>query len=73
MKKKVLIALAAVAAICFAACDGKLCYCYEYTTNGVLEQEVYANTDTPCGALTNSSRTCVEQNERMNPGDIAWK
>lgn len=73
MKKKVMIALAAVTAICFAACDSKMCYCYETTPSGVMEQEVYINNETHCNALSNNSRTCVEQNERMDPGMIAWK
>ena len=73
MKKKLLIPLVAIAATCFASCDSKLCYCYETTPNGVLEQEVYTNTETHCNALSNSIRECVEQNERMNPDDIAWK
>ena len=65
--------LAAVAVVAFASCDSKLCYCYDYTNEGVMEQEVYTNSETHCNALSNSSRVCVEQNERMNPGDIAWK
>lgn len=73
MKKKALIPLATLAAICLASCDSKLCYCYEVTPNGVMEQEVYANTETHCNALSNTTRTCVERNERMNPEDIAWK
>ena len=66
------LAACAVAAL-FASCDSKLCYCYESTAQGVYEQEVYTNSDTPCNAMSNSSRGCVESNERMNPGDIAYK
>ena len=74
MKKKLLIPLVAFAALCFASCDSKLCYCYESANpQGVYEQEVYTNTDTPCSAMSTSTRGCVEQNERMNPDDIAWK
>ena len=73
MKKKVIIALAAGAALSLSACDSKLCYCYQTTYNGVHEEEVYTNTDNHCNVLSNSSRTCVEQNERMDPNDIAWK
>ena len=62
----------AVAAL-FAACDSKLCYCYTPTSQGVIEDETYTNSDTPCSALGNSTRGCVESNERMNPGDIAYK
>lgn len=72
MKKRILLPLAAVAALTLASCDSKLCYCYEAAGSGVYEQEVYANSDTPCNALNNSSRSCVEKNERMNPGDIAY-
>lgn len=74
MKKSIVMALSAVAAVVLlASCDSKLCYCYQTTSAGVHEEEVYTNTDNHCNVLSNSSRTCVEQNERMNPGDIAWK
>ncbi|MBR6292020.1 MAG: hypothetical protein IKR33_04375 [Bacteroidales bacterium] len=74
MKRRVIMALAACAvAAVFASCDSKLCYCYESTAQGVYEQEVYTNSDTPCNAMSNSSRGCVESHERMNPGDIAYK
>ena len=66
-----MIALAAVAAVCFASCDSKLCYCYETTPSGVMEQEVYTNNETHCNALSNNARTCVEQNERMDPHQLA--
>ena len=73
MKKRILISLAALAAVGFASCDSKLCFCYESGAQGVYEQEVYTNTDTPCNAMSTSTRGCVEQNERMNPGEIAYK
>ena len=74
MKKRIVMALSAVAAVVLlASCDSKLCYCYQTTSAGVPEEEGYTNTDNHCNVLSNSSRTCVEQNERMNPGDIAWK
>ncbi|MBR4229905.1 MAG: hypothetical protein IKR83_04270 [Bacteroidales bacterium] len=74
MKKRIVMALSAVAAVVLlTSCDSKLCYCYQTTSAGVHEEEVYTNTDNHCNVLSNSSRTCVEQNERMNPGDIAWK
>lgn len=74
MKKKVLIpvALLAVAAL-FASCDTKLCYCYQTTSSGVYEEEVYTNTDNHCNALSTNARTCVESNERMDPNEIAYK
>jgi hypothetical protein len=73
MKKKQIVPIVAVAALFFASCDSKLCYCYETTSQGVYEQEVYTSTDTPCGAMSTSSRGCVEQHERMDPGSIAYK
>ena len=73
MKKRILIPLAALAALSFASCDSKLCYCYESTSGGVYESEVYVNTDTPCSSMTTGTRGCVEENERMNSGDIAYK
>jgi len=72
-KKKLLIPIAACAVLLFASCDMKKCYCYDITSQGVIEQEEYTNSDTPCSALGNSNRGCVEEHERMNPGDIAWK
>lgn len=74
-KKRLLLSLAAVAALFFVSCDSKLCYCYTSTSQGVLEEEVYTNSDTPCNALGNSSRGCIEQNERgtFDPGSIAYK
>ena len=65
--------LSVCAALCFAACDSKLCYCYEATASGVSVQEVYTNSDTHCGALSNSNRQCVEKDEYLPPEDIAWK
>ena len=73
MKKKVILPLAAVATLLLASCDSKLCYCYEASGSGVYEQEVYTNTDTPCSAMSTSSRGCVESDERMDPGSIAYK
>lgn len=72
-RKKIVLSLAAFAALCFASCDNKLCYCYQTSPNGVYEEEVYTNTDTPCNALSTNARGCVESNERMNPHDIAYK
>ncbi len=68
MKKKFMIPLVAVAAMCLASCDQKLCYCYE----GGYEQEVYANSDTPCHTLGGGERGCVERSERM-PADQTAK
>ena len=69
MKKRILISLAALAALGFASCDSKLCYCYE---NG-QEQQLYISPDLPCHSQSTATRGCVEQNERMNPDDVAWK
>ncbi len=63
-----------LAAFALASCDSKLCYCYEYTSQSVREQEAYTNTDTPCASLSRGeSRICVERAERMDPGDLAFK
>ena len=69
MKKKVIIPLAAVASLFLASCDSKLCYCYE---NGE-EQQLYISPDLPCNSQGTATRGCVEQNERMDPDDIAYK
>lgn len=63
----------AIIALAFASCDSKLCYCYESTSQGVYESEVYTDTDSPCNAMSTSTRGCVESNERMSVGDIAYK
>lgn len=68
MKKRLIIPVAAFVAILFASCDQKLCYCYQSTSTGVYEEEVYTNTDTPCNALGNADRGCVESNERLPNG-----
>lgn len=69
MKRKLIAVVAAFAGmLTFASCDSKLCYCYE----GGYETEVYISPDLPCNSMTNSSRGCVEREERMNTGDIAY-
>ncbi len=70
MKKRILtgLALCAISAT-FASCGSKLCYCYE---NG-YEQELYISPDVACNAYSTASRGCVEQHERMDPGQVAYK
>ncbi len=68
MKRRVLLCTVVVMAAWFASCDSKLCYCYQTTSSGVYEEEVYTSTDNHCNVLSTSSRTCVEQNERMPDG-----
>lgn len=72
-KKIILLVAFAASAALVSACGDKLCYCYTITPQQVYEEAVYTNYDTPCNALNNSTRSCVEENERMNPGDIAHK
>lgn len=68
MKKRLVIPAAlAFSALCFSSCDTKLCYCYE---NG-HEEEMYVNSDVACASYSRGNRGCVEQNERMDPRDIA--
>lgn len=67
MKKKILMAVfSAVAAVTLAACDSKVCYCYD---NG-REEVLYVNPDVKCSAYSSGRRGCVESNERMNPSEI---
>ncbi len=66
MKKKVLIAITAFAALSLASCGTKLCYCYE---NG-HEEELYVSEDVACSAYSTNRKGCVEQNERMDPSQI---
>lgn len=68
-KKKILLAMVAVAALGFSSCDSKLCYCYE---NG-QEQQMYISVDLPCNSQSTATRGCVESNERMDPSETAWK
>ena len=71
MKKKTLSIVALLALFALSACDTKMCYCYEVTSSEqVYESQAYVNSDKHCNSLNNSSRTCVESNERMNPNDI---
>ena len=72
MKKIALLSALAAVALLTASCDSKLCYCYTRTSNGVYVDEVYTATDKACTALNTSSRTCVEQNEYVDPGDVAY-
>lgn len=62
-----------LAALGFASCDSKLCYCYERINGTVQRTEQYTNTDTPCASLGNATRGCIERDElgTVNPDDIA--
>lgn len=67
MKKKIVLWLAAVAAVlALVSCDSKTCYCYD---NG-REEVLYVNPDVKCNAYSSGRRGCVEVNERMNPSEI---
>ena len=67
MKKKLILSLVTiVAALAFASCDSKTCYCYD---NG-REEVLYVNPDVKCNAYSSGRRGCVESNERMNPSEI---
>lgn len=66
-RKKILLPIAAMALLAFASCDTKLCYCYE---NG-HEEEMYVSNDVACNAYSRGNRGCVEQNERMDPHQLA--
>ncbi|MBR1785327.1 MAG: hypothetical protein IJ760_07845 [Bacteroidales bacterium] len=73
MKKRLLTAAVAIAALAtFCSCGSKLCYCYTPEASGVYESELYISDDLPCNSQSMGNRTCVEQHERMNPGDIAY-
>lgn len=73
MKKKLFLPALVAVAMLAASCDSKLCYCYEATASGVYETEVYISTDSPCSSMSTSTRGCVESNERMDLGEIAYK
>lgn len=67
MKKRIIMTVcAAVAALAMAACDSKICYCYD---NG-REEVLYVNPDVKCDAYSSGRRGCVEANERMDPNEI---
>lgn len=66
--------LIAGAAIVYASCDTKSCYCYETDASGrVHEQVVYAKPSTACNSYSTASRGCVESNERgsFDPNQVA--
>lgn len=80
MKKSYLKWLFIASIVClFASCDTKTCYCYNYTYSGILESEEIVDSDKNCRSLSRGmageygSRACVESNERVPSGDIAWK
>ena len=73
MKKTIIAATAAALCLLVAACGQKRCICYERSGAQVYETEVYTNPDTPCSGLGNSTRGCIEEEERgtIDPGSIA--
>ena len=73
MKKIFLSIVAIVAAFSLGGCDSKVCYCYESTSTGTIEQQVYVHSDTPCNSMSKSNRGCIESNERgtFDPNQIA--
>ena len=73
-RKKLWPAVLVLAALCMASCDSKRCVCYTATAGGVVSEDVYTNTDTPCASLSNSNRGCIEEYEvgTIDPGDIAY-
>lgn len=71
MKKITLSIIALVAIVCLSSCDSKICVCYQ-PVNGVMTMsDTYTSTDVRCNSLSTTTRTCVEESERVDPGDIA--
>ena len=58
-----------MAVLAFVSCDTKLCYCYE----NHHEEEMYVSSDVACNSYSRGDRGCVEQNERMDPRELAKK
>ena len=73
MKKIFLVAAVVIVLTSLTSCGQKRCICYERSGAQVYESEVYTNPDTPCNALGNSTRGCIEENERgtIDPNMIA--
>ncbi|MCQ2298161.1 MAG: hypothetical protein MJZ51_06040 [Bacteroidales bacterium] len=73
MKKIITCAVVAtVALLAFSSC-GKRCWCYQAVGNAITESEVYTDDYNSCNSLSTLSRTCVEDGERMDPSQIAFK
>lgn len=79
MKKTLLAFSALFFMAALSSCDLKTCYCYYYTSDrNVYEETETTGADQSCNALSTGdgqigTRTCVEYNERMDPGDMASK
>ncbi len=74
MKKKILIAASVVVALSMVSCDSKRCVCYHATSSGVVSEDLYINSDTPCSSMSTSNRGCIEEYEvgTIDPGGIAY-
>lgn len=68
--KKIILSLVLLGSLSVMSCD-KICVCYE-PVNGVMTMnDVLASEDTRCNSLSAGQRICVEESERVDPGQIA--
>lgn len=65
-------AVSLLAMVCLSSC-GKRCWCYQAVNGTMTESEVYTDEYERCNTLSNLTRTCVEDGERMDPSQIAYK
>lgn len=56
-----------------SSCTMKTCVCYELVGGQMTMTDTYTDMGSACSSLSNNYRTCVEESERVNPGDVAWK
>lgn len=73
MKKTLSFAAVAVVTLVLLASCGKRCWCYQALGGGVTETSVYTDDYNECNTLSTLNRTCVEDAERMDPSQIAYK
>ncbi|MDO4216760.1 MAG: hypothetical protein Q4D03_01130 [Bacteroidales bacterium] len=72
--KKILIAVALLGSLgLLASCTSKTCVCYQVVNGHMTMNDTYTDLNTACASLTNDYRVCVEESERVNPEDVAWK
>ncbi len=72
--KKFFVTCALIGALAlFGSCTLKTCVCYELVGSQMTMVDTYTDMGSACSSLSNNNRTCVEESERVNPGDVAWK
>lgn len=72
--KKIITAAVLLYSLCvLASCNTKTCVCYEVVGQQMTMQDTYTDINNACSSLSTERRICVEESERVNPEDVAWK